>query len=118
MHIWLYRLSELVLYLIHNKVDLTLCSLRCFIEGETILLLQLQQNIIFLIGRNHLVFGMKWNDLKENNAHLSGVMTATKGGFEKISLPALILKCLYLALLHSITWKMLRREKGRGEQQG
>lgn len=61
---------------------------------------------------------MKGNDLKENNAHLSGVMTATEGGFVKISLPALILKCLYLALLHSITWKMLRREKGRGEQQG
>lgn len=105
MHILrLYRLSELVLHLIHNKVDLILCSLRCFIEGETILLLKLQQNIIFLIGRNHFFFkDMKRNDLKENNAHLSGVMTAKKGGFEKISLPALILKRLYLALLHSIT---------------
>lgn len=41
-------------------------------------------------------------------------MKATKGGFEKISLPALIFKCLYLALVHSITWKMLRKKKEKG----
>lgn len=113
-----YRLSEPVLYLIHNKADLILYSLRCFIGAEAILLLILQQNIIRLILEKSpfffFFFDMEGNDLKQNNAHLSRVMKANKGGFEKISLPALIFKCLYLALLHSITWKMLRRKKEEG----
>lgn len=50
--------------------------------------------------------------MKENNAHLGEVMKAMEGGFEEISLPALTFKCLYLALLHSITQKMLRSKEG------
>lgn len=55
-------------------------------------------------------------DLKENNAHFSGVMKAMEGGFEKITLPALIFKCLFLALLHSLAWRSVKKKQS-GEQQ-
>lgn len=43
------------------------------------------------------------SEIKENNSHLVGVMKATEGGFEEISLPAYTFKYIYLALPHSIT---------------
>lgn len=59
---------------------------------------------------------MSGNDLqeKENKVRttLAKLQEQQRVRFEKITLPAHRLKRLYLALLHSVKWKMLRTDGG------
>lgn len=63
------------------------------------------QFAVFHIVKNHLLTCNIKRVIQKTHTytHFGGVMKAMESGFAEINLPALIFKCLYLALLHPIT---------------